>query len=88
MGAIASVAASARAGWRSSTSVTISLLGRDVAIKRRGRSIAADPAFRARFEREARAAASLSHPNIIDVYDVGEDEGTPSSSWSSCAGSR
>src|SRR5687767_2540184 len=53
------------------------LLGRDVAIKTLRPQFAADPAFRARFEREARAAASLSHPNIIDVHDVGEDDGTP-----------
>jgi len=53
------------------------LLGRDVAIKSPRPQFSADPGFRARFEREARAAASLSHPNIIDVYDVGEDEGTP-----------
>ena len=53
------------------------LLGRDVAIKSPRPQFSADPGFRARFEREARAAAALSHPNIIDVYDVGEDEGTP-----------
>jgi serine/threonine-protein kinase len=53
------------------------VLGRDVAIKTLRPQFAADPAFRARFEREARAAASLSHPNIIDVYDVGEMNGTP-----------
>src|SRR5215217_7019630 len=48
------------------------LLGRDVAIKSPRPQFSADPGFRARFEREARAAASLSHPNIIDVYDVAE----------------
>src|ERR687889_954624 len=53
------------------------LLGRDVAIKSPRPQFSADPGFRARFEREASAAASLSHPNIIDVYDVGEDDGTP-----------
>ena len=53
------------------------LLGRDVAIKSPRPQFSADPGFRARFEREARAAASLSHPNIIGVYDVGEDDGTP-----------
>lgn len=53
------------------------LLGRDVAVKTLHPQFAADPAFRARFAREARAAASLSHPNIIDVYDVGEANGTP-----------
>jgi predicted Ser/Thr protein kinase len=53
------------------------LLGREVAIKTPRPQFAADPAFRGRFEREARAAASLAHPNIIDVYDVGEDDGLP-----------
>ena len=52
-------------------------LGRDVAIKTLRPQFAADPAFRARFQREAHAAASLSHPNIIDVHDVGESEGVP-----------
>ena len=53
------------------------LLGRDVAIKTLRAQFAADADVRARFAREARAAAALSHPNIIDVYDVGENEGTP-----------
>ncbi|MGH2616509.1 MAG: protein kinase domain-containing protein [Thermomicrobiales bacterium] len=53
------------------------LLGRDVAIKTLRPQFAAHSGFRTRFEREARAAAALSHPNIIDVYDVGEDDGTP-----------
>jgi eukaryotic-like serine/threonine-protein kinase len=53
------------------------LLGRDVAIKSPRPQFSADPGFRVRFEREARAAAALSHPNIIDVYDVGEDDGMP-----------
>jgi serine/threonine protein kinase len=47
-------------------------LGRRVAVKLLGRD--ADPA---RFEREARAAASLSHPNVIQLYDYGEFEGRP-----------
>lgn len=53
------------------------LLGRDVAIKTLRPEFASDPAFRARFEREARAAAALSHPNIIDIFDVGEEGGQP-----------
>ena len=53
------------------------LLGREVAVKVLRSQYAADPGFRARFEREARAAAGFRHPNIIQIYDVGEDQGTP-----------
>jgi serine/threonine-protein kinase len=53
------------------------LLARDVAIKTPLPQFTNDPAFRARFQREARASASLSHPNIIDVFDVGEEKGQP-----------
>lgn len=53
------------------------LLHRPVAIKSLRPQFAADANFRTRFEREAQAAASFNHPNIIDIYDVGEDRGTP-----------
>ncbi|MFM9106899.1 MAG: protein kinase domain-containing protein [Chloroflexota bacterium] len=53
------------------------LLGRDVAIKALRPQYAADPGFRARFRREAQAAAGFAHPNIIDIYDVGELAGVP-----------
>ncbi len=53
------------------------LLGRDVAIKVLRPQYAADPNVRARFEREAQAAAGFAHPNIIDIYDVGEEDGVP-----------
>jgi serine/threonine-protein kinase len=53
------------------------LLHRPVAIKSLRPQYAADAGFRTRFEREAQAAASFSHANIIDIYDVGEDRGTP-----------
>jgi serine/threonine protein kinase/Tol biopolymer transport system component len=52
-------------------------LERDVAIKILPERVAADPAARARFEREARAVASLSHPNILAIHDVGIEAGTP-----------
>ncbi|RME40083.1 MAG: Stk1 family PASTA domain-containing Ser/Thr kinase [Thermoflexia bacterium] len=49
------------------------LLHRPVAIKILREAYASDPAFLARFQREARAAAQLDHPNIVTVYDVGQD---------------
>jgi predicted Ser/Thr protein kinase len=49
------------------------LLQRQVAIKVLRESFAGDPAFLARFQREARAAAGLDHPNVVTVYDVGQD---------------
>jgi len=52
-------------------------LGRDVALKFISRDLAGNPAARERFEREARAAAALNHPNICTVYDVGETGGQP-----------
>ena len=52
-------------------------LGRDVAIKVLPAEFAEDPERLKRFEREARATAALSHPNILDVHDVGTHEGLP-----------
>ena len=52
-------------------------LGRTVAIKVLPRQVAESPARRQRFEREARALASLSHPHICPLYDVGEQDGLP-----------
>jgi serine/threonine-protein kinase len=49
-------------------------LGRDVAIKVLRQDLAQDPAFLSRFRREAQSAASLNHPNIVSVFDTGEDE--------------
>jgi serine/threonine protein kinase/tetratricopeptide (TPR) repeat protein len=51
-------------------------LGRDIAIKILAKDSWHDKEAKARFEREARAVASLSHPNVIAVHDVGEDDGT------------
>jgi eukaryotic-like serine/threonine-protein kinase len=48
-------------------------LGRDVAVKILRPDLARDPAFQARFRREAQSAASLNHPAIVAVYDTGED---------------
>ena len=50
-------------------------LDRDVAIKVLPQSVAGDPATLARFEREAKAVAALSHPNILAIHDFGNDAG-------------
>lgn len=52
-------------------------LGRDVALKLIRPSSSANPDHLRRFELEARAAASLNHPNILAVYDVGVHNGSP-----------
>jgi sugar lactone lactonase YvrE len=52
-------------------------LGRDVAIKVLPESLANEADRRARFEREAKAVAALSHPNIINIFDTGLHQGHP-----------
>jgi serine/threonine-protein kinase len=52
------------------------LLGRQVAIKILHPQFARDDKFVARFRREAQAAANLSHPNIVSIFDWGHDNGT------------
>jgi serine/threonine protein kinase len=52
-------------------------LRRPVAVKVLAAHLADDRTFRQRFLREARLSARLSHPNVVQVYDVGEDEGRP-----------
>ncbi len=48
-------------------------LGREVAVKVLPLDVARDPDRRARFEREARAVAALSHPNILALHDLGAE---------------
>ena len=52
-------------------------LGRRVALKVLSSVLAADPNRRERFEREARAAAALNHPNIVTIHSVEEADGVP-----------
>ena len=52
-------------------------LNREVAIKVLRRDLAKDPAFVARFKKEALAAGGLSHPGIVAVYDSGEENDSP-----------
>ncbi len=51
------------------------ILDRNVAIKVLRGDLSSDEKFVRRFQREALSASSLSHPNIVEVYDVGEDNG-------------
>jgi serine/threonine-protein kinase len=52
-------------------------IGRDVAIKVLPREFTQDDAFRARFQREARAIGRLRHTSIVQVFDFGEEDGQP-----------
>ncbi len=65
----------ARGGMASVYLATDTRLDRRVAIKVMHPGLAEDPDFVARFNREARASARLSHPDIVAVYDQGEDDG-------------
>src|SRR2546425_4767499 len=51
-------------------------LDRTVAIKVLPSQLAADPQFRERFDREARAISQLTHPHICTLYDIGHQDGT------------
>ena len=51
------------------------ILDRNVAVKVLRGDLASDDKFVRRFQREALSASNLSHPNIVEVYDVGEDDG-------------
>jgi len=51
-------------------------LGREVAVKVLPQHLSGNPDLKARFEREAKAVSSLSHPHICALYDIGSQEGT------------
>src|SRR5580765_5400955 len=51
-------------------------LDRTVALKVLPRNLAAEPQYRARFEREAKSIAALTHPHICTLYDVGHQDET------------
>jgi serine/threonine protein kinase/tetratricopeptide (TPR) repeat protein len=54
------------------------VLDRDVALKVMAAQIADDPELKARFEREARAVAKMTHPNVVTVFDLGtHTDGSP-----------
>lgn len=52
------------------------VLDRDVALKTIARAGSLDPELKERFYREARLCAKLNHPNIVTIYDLGEQDGT------------
>ena len=53
------------------------VLARSVALKELAPFLAGDPALAQRFIREARVAGSLSHPNVVTVFDFLEQDGVP-----------
>jgi serine/threonine-protein kinase len=67
----------ARGGMGEVWAATDHRLGREVAVKLLRTDLAVDRRARQRFQEEARAAALVTHPNIVAVYDTGEHEGTP-----------
>jgi len=54
-----------------------SRIGREVAVKMVSAALGVDRPVLERFEREARLAGSLNHPNVVALYDLGSHEGTP-----------
>jgi eukaryotic-like serine/threonine-protein kinase len=68
-----------RLGFGGMSTVHLALdlrLERQVAVKLLAEHLADDPAFVSRFQREAQAAARLTHPNIVQVFDSGHDQST------------
>ena len=52
-------------------------LGREVAVKVISDSLSTEPSYVKRFQREARLAAGVSHPNLVQIYDVGTEDDRP-----------
>jgi len=68
-----------RLGFGGMSTVHLALdlrLERPVAVKLLAEHLAEDPSFVSRFQREAQAAARLVHPNVVQVFDSGQDENT------------
>jgi serine/threonine-protein kinase len=65
----------ARGGMADVYAASDEVLGRRVAVKMLHANYATDEAFVQRFRREAQAAANLTHPNIVSIYDTGKDGG-------------
>lgn len=67
----------ARGGMATVYEATDRRLGRQVAVKVMHQGLGDDHDFAAKFDREARAAACLSHPNVVSVFDQGHDHDRP-----------
>ncbi|MDP4715800.1 MAG: Stk1 family PASTA domain-containing Ser/Thr kinase, partial [Candidatus Nanopelagicales bacterium] len=67
----------ARGGMATVYEAVDTRLDRTVALKMMSTALAEDPGFVTRFRREARAAAQLSHPHVVGVFDQGEADGLP-----------
>jgi eukaryotic-like serine/threonine-protein kinase len=67
----------ARGGMATVYEAVDTRLDRTVALKMMSAALAEDPGFVTRFRREARAAARLSHPHVVAVFDQGEADGLP-----------
>jgi serine/threonine protein kinase len=61
-------------------------MDRVVAIKELPAEAVDSPAARERFHHEVKAAARLIHPHIVTAFDAGEQEASPTSSWSTSMG--